>query len=592
MAEEFDVLVRDATVVDGSGKKAFTGSIGIRRGKVVEVGKVKGDTVKEIDAKGLTAVPGFIDAHSHHDGTILWYPGCESYVMQGVTTFVGCQCGSSPAPIGDKVHLFGRLLEYSQDYIPHKYYPEKNLFPREQVNEWMKERWGWTIDWHTMGEFLTFVETRGISMNFAPLLGHGAVRRLVMDEDYKRVATEKEVKAMEDPIHQAMRDGCIGMSTGLDYDPDVFASHEEINRHVSLLKEYGGLYCPHWRRTGRRRSLGSGTVKVSKIDGLLEIIETCRITGVPLHFAHINTGWYIEPTGAPDIIEEANVKATLAVIDAAQEEGLNVTYDSIPQLEQGGFENMRFLASMLTPWLRELGSREALAKWLRAPDFREEVRDAIQRGRWYLREGWNPNLNPRWAEQVMILKHRAKGCSDKTLAEIASVRKRDPWEVFLDLIMEDPDTRCVTGPRKINKATRLFYLHPAGMVGLDTSAHDTEWEAPYPPYTIPGVNTFSAYPYLYKEMVENDRQLTIEQFVQKTSTTPAKVHGIKGRGVIRKGAHADVVLLDLKRLRVTGDALEPRRYPKGVVYVLVNGEIVVQKERHTGARPGKVLRKK
>jgi N-acyl-D-aspartate/D-glutamate deacylase len=126
LAYEFDVLVRDATVVDGSGKKAFTGSIGIRRGKVVEVGKVKGDTVKEIDAKGLTAVPGFIDAHSHHDGTILWYPGCESYVMQGVTTFVGCQCGSSPAPIGDKVHLFGRLLEYSQDYIPHKYYPEKN----------------------------------------------------------------------------------------------------------------------------------------------------------------------------------------------------------------------------------------------------------------------------------------------------------------------------------------------------------------------------------------------------------------------------------------------------------------------------------
>jgi dihydroorotase-like cyclic amidohydrolase len=129
------------------------------------------------------------------------------------------------------------------------------------------------------------------------------------------------------------------------------------------------------------------------------------------------------------------------------------------------------------------------------------------------------------------------------------------------------------------------------MVGLDTSARDDKWESPHPPWGIPGVNTFSAYPYLYKEMVEKDKQFTIEQFVQKTSTMPAKVHNIRGRGVIKKGAFADIVLLDLKKLKVMGDALEPRKYPKGFEYVFVNGEPVVKKGKHTGARPGKVLKR-
>jgi len=239
MSDEFDVLIKNTTIVDGSGKKSYQGSIGVRKGKIVEVGSVKGDAATEIDAASLMALPGFINAHSHHDGLILWYPGSESYVMQGVTTFVGGQCGSSNAPLGELVHLFGRLQEYVQEIIPHKYYPEKTLFPREQINGFMKEKFGWTIDWHTMGEFLDFVESRGISMNFAPLLGHGAVRRLVLGEDYKRASKESEIRAMEEPIHQAIKDGCIGMSTGLDYDPDVFASREEINRHVSILKEYG-----------------------------------------------------------------------------------------------------------------------------------------------------------------------------------------------------------------------------------------------------------------------------------------------------------------------------------------------------------------
>jgi len=143
---EFDVLIENARIVDGSGKPPYKGSIGVRGGRVVELGDVKGDAVSAIDATGLIASPGWIDAHSHGDSTILFYPKANSYVMQGVTTFIGGQCGGSPAPIGDLIGLPGIAQDYIDEIEPHKYYPDKNLYPRGRVNELMEEKFGWKID--------------------------------------------------------------------------------------------------------------------------------------------------------------------------------------------------------------------------------------------------------------------------------------------------------------------------------------------------------------------------------------------------------------------------------------------------------------
>src|SRR3989304_871555 len=146
MVAEFDVLIKNATIVDGTGRSAFTGSLGIIGDKIGGVGDVKGDAVDVIDANGLTASPGFIDAHSHADWAIMWYPMCESFVMQGVTTFVGGQCGGSPGPLGDIVRVPGILADYLDQLDPYKYYP-KPLYPLDQVNRWMEEKFGWTMDW-------------------------------------------------------------------------------------------------------------------------------------------------------------------------------------------------------------------------------------------------------------------------------------------------------------------------------------------------------------------------------------------------------------------------------------------------------------
>ncbi len=587
---EFDVLIENTTIVEGTGKGAYGGSIGVKGDRIAALGEVRGDAKKVVDAKGLTAVPGFIDAHSHADWTLLWYPLCESYAMQGVTTFVGGQCGGSQGPIGEVVRLPSPLMDHLPELDPFKFYPNQPYYPLDRVNGWMKDIYGWTIDWETMGGYFRKVEEVGVSINYAPLVGHGSIRTKVMGLDYQRHSTKEEWAWMRELIHEAMGEGCIGMSTGLDYDPDVFAAHDEIVDGVGVLKDYNGVYCPHWRRTGRRRGIAAGHVPNEKITALMECVDVHKKTGVRLHYAHMSTGWEIHPP-PPDELEAANVKVTLDMITADSKGELDITWDAIPQISRSGFATMPYLCSLYEPWLRELGGREEFGKWLRVKDFREEVKDAIRRGKWFIRVAFNPNTEPRWAERIFILKSRVPGIEGKSVAEIAKERGADPWDTYFDIVVEDPDTRGATGQLAPSESYLQYYAHPKGMVGLDTSIFDTKYQAESPPYTIPGINTFSAYPMFFINYVRDAGLFTIEEAVQKTSTMPARVHNLKGRGVIQKGVYADVVLMSLKKLRVLGTELEPRKHPRGIEYVFVNGEAVVDEGRHTGARPGRVLRR-
>jgi len=587
---EYDVLVKDVTIVEGTGKKAYKGSIGVKKDRVAALGNVKGDAAKTVDGKGLTALPGFIDAHSHADQTLPWFPQAESYMMQGVTTFVGGQCGGSPAPLGEYIRVPRMLQDYLQEHDPYKYYPKLSYYPLEQINQWMDEKFEWTLDWDTMGDFFKKVEKTGVSVNYAPLLGHGSVRTKVLGNDFKRYTTQEEQAEMHELIHQGMRDGCIGMSTGLDYDPDVFASQDEIVSSVAVLKEYGGVYCPHWRRTGRRRGIAAGHIPNEKITALMECVDVYNRTGVRLHYAHLSTGWDIHPT-APDELEAANLKVTIDMITRDSKDELGITWDAIPQMTRSGFATMPYLCSLYEPWLRELGSREALAKWFKVEDFREEVKDAIRRGKWFIRVADNPNTNPRWADNIYVLKSKVPGLDGKSIAQIAEERKRDPWDTWMDIIAEDPDARGVTGQLKPSPAYLQYYTNSKGMVGLDTSVFDKDWEMSAPPYTFPGLNTFSAFPMFITKYVRDSGLFTMEEAVQKTSTMAARVHNLKGRGVIKEGAYADIVLLDVPNIKILGDEIETRRHPEGVECVFVNGVAVVEKGRHTGERPGRVLKR-
>ena len=593
--DEFDFLINNALIVEGMGKDPYKGTIGVNGDKVVALGDVTGDAKTVVDARGLTALPGFIDAHSHFDQTVLWYPDCENGIMQGITTFIGGQCGQSMAPVSDQGMMPVMLSDYLAELDPYKYHQNKRFYSIDQVNEWMDKVFGWKITWSTMKGFLNKVEEIGISMNYAPLVGHATIRRHVMGLDSKRASTKKEMGEMKDLIVGAMEDGCIGMSAGLDYDPDVYATTEELVDGVSALKPYNGIYCPHWRKTGLRTGVTSGRKPSEPIRGILESIEIHKETGVRLHLAHLRSGWTIIPT-PPEELERANIKVTLDTIARESKNELDITWDTIPTMIRGGFTWIGpYLASLLEPWLRTLGSRENLSKWLKSKDFRAEIKDVIMSGSWSWVIYCSPNFNPKWAETIYITKSRSPGIEGKTIAEIAADREADQLETFFDIITEDHETLMYpdTSGRKAREreSHNLFYIHPLGSVGLDTWAIDSKYSSPNPPYTRRGINSYSAFPLFLIKYVRDGNLFTLDEAVQRISRTAARVHNLQGRGILREGAYADIVLLDLKNLRITGTELEPRTYAQGIEYVFTNGIPAVKGGKLTGERPGKVLRR-
>lgn len=271
-----DLLIKNTKIVDGTGKAAYKGNIAIKGDKIVRVGKFKGEADVVIDGSGLVTCPGFIDPHLHADGNIMKYPSAENLIMQGITTVVGGQCGNSPAP-------------------------RKNL---------------------TFGQFISNLEKKGISINFALLVGHNVIRSLVMGDDFKREATREEMEKMKKYVEDAMQNGSFGLSAGFDYFPGEYAGEEEIVEVAKIAGKHGGLFVPHWRH---RNSHWPGDVEewkygvyhgpvedvwVGRYRGLWEAIEISKKAQVPLHIAHLCNIYRI-PQPHPNFLEKAAAEATI-----------------------------------------------------------------------------------------------------------------------------------------------------------------------------------------------------------------------------------------------------------------------------------------
>ena len=220
MSEQYDLLIKDTTIVDGSGKPAFEGCVGIRGEKIVAVGDLAGQATQVIDGSGLITCPGFVDPHSHHDRSILDYPLAENLVMQGITTFVGGNCGFSPAPIKSTAQFKGML------------------------GQW----WGGVeLGWGSFGEWLSKVEGARLGINIAPLVGHNTVRAAVIGKDFMQKSSMEQVDEMRDLVDEAMSSGAFGLSAGLDYWPGDFADANELVELAKVVQGYGGYFSPHTR---------------------------------------------------------------------------------------------------------------------------------------------------------------------------------------------------------------------------------------------------------------------------------------------------------------------------------------------------------
>lgn len=585
---EYEIIIRNGLIVDGSGDVPYRGEIAINGERIVSVSKtaIPGDASRLIDADGQVVSPGFIDVHNHGDLSILYYPRADGFVRQGITTFVGGQCGDSMGPFGDYIGLPWVHSDLYTDITP-KMYVKDWLQPRDRFNERHRELYGWEIDWRDISEFHKRVEENGLSPNMAPMVGHGDIRSLVMGTDFTRKASIDEVDLMVEETEKAMIGGCVGISVGRDYDPGIWADWDELLACAKAAAKYGGIYASHSLRTGHRKPRRPGEPSPVKTLGVLEALNIGREANIPVQVSHVGVLFDVVPGNNRNLMASA-IKATLEIIDDAIADGVEADFDNIPHHLTGGIGTSPWLVHSLNPWLNVAGSPEQLSKSLTMPDFREEIKSSIMSGKHY---SLNPNINPRWAGERVIVDCKNDSFLGKTVADVAEESEVDNLEALFNIIQSDPYTRVVR--QGDDDWVKLeFYKHPNAMIGIDTFAVDETRQSRTNPPSYPNQNSFGGFPCYLKRVVRETKTLTIQEAVRKITSSPARKFRLVERGLLRDGYYADITVWNPETITDMGDQLEPRQYPVGVNYVIVNGKVVVDEGKHTGKLPGMVLYRK
>ena len=543
---DFDLVLANGKILDGCGNPWFWGDLAIAQGRIIEVappGTLRGRRV--IDVGGRDVAPGFIDIHTHSDLSILVNRRAESAVRQGVTTHVIGNCGMTPAPVSE-----AHLADMQQYW--------------GRISDQPEVTW----EWRTFDEYLCALQSGGLAINIAALAGHAALRLAVMGFD-DRAPTPSEFDQMKALLAEAMEAGAFGLSTGLVYPPGCFAGTEEIIDLCKVVARYHGLYTSHIR--GERETI---------LDAVAEAIHIGREAGVPAQISH-NAPKY----GAPH-----DATANLRLVEEARARGQDVTVDNDVHTDLAPA-----LSGGLPQHIQDRPVTE-IAALLQNPDTRRQIRDEIVSDK---RPAFGPAgllRHGQWHRITMLHAPQTQDVVGKTIETLARERGCDPFDVYLDLIVQNGlDAEAIFD--YIDEANiRILLRHPAVMI-----CSDGQVLAPYgflndpPPYSP---CSYGEFPGVLERYVRDEPVLTLQEAVRKMSSFPAQRFGLMDRGVLRPGAWADVVVFDLERIHDRATNLYPHaypfenyphNYPEGIDYVLVNGAVVVEGE-HTGALPGQVLR--
>jgi N-acyl-D-amino-acid deacylase len=534
MRSMFDLTIKNGLVVDGTGNPWFRADIGIKNGRINKIGDLHSIESKEVlDAKGLIVAPGFIDMHTHSDFSLLINPRAESKVRQGVTTDVVGNCGSSAAPLND--------------------FLKEEIRKTSPVLEEAKLK----LDWSTMDEYLKRLDKNGVALNIVPLVGNGNIRALVMGYD-ARPPTKDELEEMRKVLGKALEEGAFGLSSGLIYPPSCYADTKELIELCKIVAQHGGIYTSHIRNE-----------EDGLIDSVKEAIEIGEKSRVPVEISHHKAGgksnW-------------GKVKQTLKIIDEARNRGIDVTCDVYPYLA-----GSTGLDALLPPYIWE-GGIEKLIERLKNPKIRQRLRKEMKEGI----KGWSSLLKDDGWNSIMIA--YCKGHRDfegKTITEIVKLEGIDPFDFVFDLLIKEKASVSIVIFMMCEKDLRTVLQHPVSMIGSDSSAHA--------PYGVlgkgkPHPRTYGTFARILGEYVRKKRVLTLEDAIRKMTSLPAQKLKLRDRGLLREGAWADITAFDPKKVADRATYSEPLKYAVGIKYVIVNGKLVVDQGKHTGALPGQALR--
>ena len=499
----YELVIRNGKIFDGTGSPWFLGDIAIKDKKIVKIGRIETHLAQRIlDAQGLIVAPGFIDIHTHCDRGITRVPTVDNYLLQGVTTVVGGNCGGHPFPLA---------------------------------------------------ELFSTIEKNGISPNFACLIGHNTIRREVME--YKmEPPTNEEMEIMKALIDQEMKAGGIGFSTGLSYLPGIYSRSEELIELASAVAPYGGIYATHLRDQGKKIT-----------QAIEEAIEVGRKNGIPVQISHIKL--------AEDSVW-GEIERITGPVEKARSEGVEVWLDQYPYTAtSSGF------TSSFPSWVFE-GGRDKFLERMKDGKTYAEVKVYVIERRLTSTKGIDKLKTINIASSSGF-----SGFEGKNLYDILIDRGMEPTvSNGADLIIEieiNGGAQGVFFQMNENDVETIMRL-PYNMVGSDGGVQVLDRGVPHP-------RNYGTFPRVVSHYVRDKDVLSLEEAIRKMTSLPAMAFRLNNRGLIKEGMYADLILFDGRSFQDQATFSQPHQFSRGLSYVVVNGEVVVENNQHTGKLPGMVL---
>jgi N-acyl-D-amino-acid deacylase len=497
----YDVIIRNGRVVDGTGNPAFFADVAVKNGRIAGIGRIGGKGKMEIEAKGLIVAPGFIDVHTHAD-EVAQMPRAENFVRMGVTTIVAGNCGGS------------------------------------------------TLD---MAKFFRQIDRAKVAVNVATLVGHNNVRKKAMGGDFDRPPTPAELEKMKSLVRQAMKDGAVGLSTGLIYQPGVFSKTDEIAELAKVAAEYDGIYTSHMRHEDNQ---------IYK--ALDEVFRIAREAHIRAEVSHIKLA-------GPSAWGQAD--RVLAYIEKARAEGLDVTQD------QYAYTASSTGLSQLIPDSALEGGTSEFRKRIADPDRKASIVAEMKRS---LRSKGRED----YTYAVIASCKHDKSLNGLNLAEAAkATRGSDSLDDQIETVLEIQKNGGAGGVfHGMNEEDlKTFMRHPNTMVACDSGLRTLGEGVPHPRGYGDNARVLARY-------VRELKVLRLEDAIRKMTSLPANTFHFKGRGELREGNWADIVVFDPDQVQDTATYKDPHHYPTGIPHVLVNGIPVIKNGEHTGAKAGQALR--
>ena len=546
MELNYDILIKNGHIVDGTGNPWFKTDLAIKNGRIAKIcrlGSGKADRI--IDARNFIVAPGFIDIHNHSEITVFLNSKCDNMIKQGISTQVVGNCGYSAAPVSD----ISRNFVHGQT---------------------------WPIEikpvWSTFREYFEKIEKQGVSTNMVSLAGHGYIRSAVMGFE-NRAPTEKELEEMKILVAEAMKDGTVGLSTGLGYPPGCYAETDELVELCKVVAKYGGFYATHTRDPKRKENF---------IEAIIEAIEIGERSGVPVHISHMET--HYDAWGLQNL--------SIKVIEEARMRGIDVTCDVCV----GYLHSQSWLAGAVMPFWTFEGGGPRMIDRLKDPATRKRMKEEMVETRIEA-----TTADGYWDRYIVLSSEGHPEFVGKNMQEIAEEWNKDPWDAAFDLLLDEGEKCTEISLAKMThneEDMRTVLKYPFSIPETDASVlSDSSSLGVIHPHP----RGYGNLPLIFRKYVRGEsgvdlpkdygtKLLTLEDAVRKMTSLPAQRIGLRDRGLLREGMWADIVVFDEAKIKDMATFTESRRYPKGIAYVIVNGEIVVDLGEHIGALPGKVLK--